>query len=594
MKTLNPIGASSMRPCLLNKLSVASHAAWPGAIAALHRSAQRSSWFEIQQPRIGLASGLLFIAMLSSFVGGLNAQERFVSKDKDMTSSIRGEDLFLDVPFSPLGISFSQSKRDVLFSNRYTQKVIRYQLGCVRSLKDVRASGSSPFVTTDLEPGKILINSTSLYTNDAQRCIQKEAKLAFVKVVFADNSSWQIDRPGPSSNGLSKRPSLVKRSSLRLRRIARGLVTALVGGENKESSERKVDPGVAVKLTGDVTESGRTARPYVMPSAPSVSKEAGRESKQRLGSVVGSAVFVDSITKEFVDNAPNVSIELISLKTILRVKSSETGILDEQLPVGSYCLKTAYGPDNKPLNFSPEQYKCFKIRSRDITRFDVMVLRWSPRAAQAPVSRKSERTVSTTQERGQPAEANTLLTLKGSVTRVGERGTRGIASGNIKAISDEEVMKLLLSGKPSEATAAVQEIMNRGERMIPFLANNKGKQSRFCGIEKLGYWGPGTIAIFSSTDPCMTTRDVTSEVASLFLINAIYYEDLGFAGPPVLCDRVFEPGGEHSGKCSNDAKRLRSAWASVERWLTAYRRDGLEALRKNHKDPLSDAKASFF
>jgi uncharacterized protein YlzI (FlbEa/FlbD family) len=97
-------------------------------------------------------------------------------------------------------------------------------------------------------------------------------------------------------------------------------------------------------------------------------------SQSRLEPVVGSVVFVDDVRKEFVENAPNVFIELQSGKKIIKLKSNQAGILNELLPLGKYCLKAAYTADNKPLPFSAAQYRCFRIRSKRAARFDVMLL----------------------------------------------------------------------------------------------------------------------------------------------------------------------------------------------------------------------------
>jgi hypothetical protein len=169
-----------------------------------------------------------------------------------------------------------------------------------------------------------------------------------------------------------------------------------------------------------------------------------------------------------------------------------------------------------------------------------------------------------------------------------------LESDKVETLTDQEVMKLFLSKKPPAAEAAVDEIMRRGQRMIPLLAKNKNKQTDFCGIDKLGHWGPGTLVVFLDHDSCKTTSRVTSEVASLFLISAIYYEDRQFAGPPMLCDRVSAAGGETSGVCSNDSRRIRAAWASIDDWLKVYRREGIQGLRSSGQAPLRGSTVDFF
>src|SRR5882724_9342807 len=100
----------------------------------------------------------------------------------------------------------------------------------------------------------------------------------------------------------------------------------------------------------------------------------GSQPQPKLGSLVGTVGFVDAAGKQSLEDAPNVSVELEFRRKIIKVRSSETGSLVELLPLGTYCLKAAYDADNKPLTFSPEQHKCFKVRSKGVTRFDVMLL----------------------------------------------------------------------------------------------------------------------------------------------------------------------------------------------------------------------------
>ena len=169
-----------------------------------------------------------------------------------------------------------------------------------------------------------------------------------------------------------------------------------------------------------------------------------------------------------------------------------------------------------------------------------------------------------------------------------------IVNDKTRSMTDERVINLLMSENPTEAALATEEIFNRGDRMISLLANSKGQRRRFCAVQKLGNWGPGTAVTFLDNDPCRPSTNVTTEVASLFLINAIYYNDVEFAGPPLLCYRHTDSRGETQDKCRNDARRIHIAWVSVKRWMKDYRKRGMDALRKSGEDPLFWSRVSFY
>jgi hypothetical protein len=161
-------------------------------------------------------------------------------------------------------------------------------------------------------------------------------------------------------------------------------------------------------------------------------------------------------------------------------------------------------------------------------------------------------------------------------------------------LDDKRVVAYLTSRDSSEAAEAVNEIMKRGERMIPLLANNKGDGRPFCGITKLGEWSSGTVVTFDKSEPCKNSTGTTVEVASIFLICAIYYDDIEFASPPLLCDYPSPSMDGSCGPVGNNQERINKAWASVEKWIDEFQREGIDSLRSKEKSPLSGSKVSFY
>jgi hypothetical protein len=95
----------------------------------------------------------------------------------------------------------------------------------------------------------------------------------------------------------------------------------------------------------------------------------------KTGTLVGSMLFVDQGETVSLGDAANVTVELEHKDQVVLLVSNDHGDYVRELPEGTYCLKSARGAEGKPLRFSLRQYKCFKIRSKKDTRFDVMLLK---------------------------------------------------------------------------------------------------------------------------------------------------------------------------------------------------------------------------
>ena len=95
----------------------------------------------------------------------------------------------------------------------------------------------------------------------------------------------------------------------------------------------------------------------------------------KTGTLVGSTGFVDQGEKVSLGEVPNVTVELKHKDKVILLLSDDHGNYVKELPEGTYCLKSARDAEGKLLNFSPRQYKCFKVRSKKDTRFDVMLLK---------------------------------------------------------------------------------------------------------------------------------------------------------------------------------------------------------------------------
>jgi hypothetical protein len=98
--------------------------------------------------------------------------------------------------------------------------------------------------------------------------------------------------------------------------------------------------------------------------------------QQKSGTVAGSMMFIDPREETAIGNAAKVTVELEYKKQAVFIVSDEVGDFIKKLASGTYCLKSARTADNKPLNFSPSQSRCFNIKPNKDSRFDVMFLKW--------------------------------------------------------------------------------------------------------------------------------------------------------------------------------------------------------------------------
>jgi hypothetical protein len=157
--------------------------------------------------------------------------------------------------------------------------------------------------------------------------------------------------------------------------------------------------------------------------------------------------------------------------------------------------------------------------------------------------------------------------------------------------NDDEIVAALRSQNRDEATEAVQEVMKRGERMIPLLLRCKGDDHPFLG-DGLGH--PRAAQLISSPSDNENLDKgcvVTIEVTALYLISALYHGRLSFAQSPYLTD-VRLP--VEKRRALNKPKLIERAWVSVKNWSKVVSSEGLESVRSKGSDPLTGSGVVFW
>jgi len=140
------------------------------------------------------------------------------------------------------------------------------------------------------------------------------------------------------------------------------------------------------------------------------------------------------------------------------------------------------------------------------------------------------------------------------------------------------------------AVHTTDEILHRGVRMIPLLLKVKG--DRRAAYTALGHHlsaTPTRVAIDpAKVDP---ERELTMEVAALYLICAIYYNTTEFAQSPYLTDLRL-PAGKRDGL--NTRELVARAWESVEKWSRRLDGSTIQGLRARKDDPLNGSGVHFW
>jgi hypothetical protein len=165
---------------------------------------------------------------------------------------------------------------------------------------------------------------------------------------------------------------------------------------------------------------------------------------------------------------------------------------------------------------------------------------------------------------------------------------QGQSEVGLVAKSDAEVINTLSLSRGHPPV--VDEIVHRGERMIPLLLKLKGDQ-------RPAYAALGHHLSATPTRIALTPFDVepgktlTMEVAGLYLICAIYYNTVEFAQSPYLTDLRL-PAGKRDGVNSPDL--VSRAWQAVEAWNRRLDQATIQQLRSRKDDPLRDSGVAFW
>jgi hypothetical protein len=157
-------------------------------------------------------------------------------------------------------------------------------------------------------------------------------------------------------------------------------------------------------------------------------------------------------------------------------------------------------------------------------------------------------------------------------------------------MTEEELFFQFTSANESKTVKeSTIEIFKRGEKALPFLMRLKKNNKQYFGYCLGDPKGADSIFTISS----VKGSQVNLEVASLYLVTAIYFNNLAFANLPYLSDRKQDKVFGIKGYNYNTPKRIKKAWESTENWYKKMQKAGLEKLRKDNEFPLKSSKIHF-
>lgn len=142
-----------------------------------------------------------------------------------------------------------------------------------------------------------------------------------------------------------------------------------------------------------------------------------------------------------------------------------------------------------------------------------------------------------------------------------------------------------------QATKAVESLFAGGDRSIEKLMKYRGNRMGFLGYGLGRPESSCNLRVVASPETIRNGRAVTVEVAALYLICAIYEEDLSFAHCPFLVDETLA---DEKKRHRNLPKLIQRAWRSVEAWSAQYQTEGMTKLRMLEDRPLKRGKLTFW
>jgi hypothetical protein len=165
-------------------------------------------------------------------------------------------------------------------------------------------------------------------------------------------------------------------------------------------------------------------------------------------------------------------------------------------------------------------------------------------------------------------------------------------SGQMKQMSDSDLISSLSSSQQKVAVEAALEIFLRGPRVIPQLLSLRNDKRPYLG-GGLGSRLRSQIVFDNPTgvQDLDEGRLVTCEIVGLYLLVAIFRERFDFSKTPFLVDLRLP---EQQRRPSTDSALIDRGWDSAMKWMIRFEKEGIKSLQQRRDDPLKAANVAFW
>jgi len=163
-----------------------------------------------------------------------------------------------------------------------------------------------------------------------------------------------------------------------------------------------------------------------------------------------------------------------------------------------------------------------------------------------------------------------------------------------KQISPEELIALLASPDYQKCNDATKEIFKTGEQIFDLLLEQQGNSKPFSGT-LLGDPNSATFTFVEIPGFPLSQSDrektITVEVASLYLVSAIYHGRLDFAQNALLTDLNLPPAER---RARNKSEYIKHGFRAVKKWVERCEKAGLASLKEKGDNPLREANLAWW
>ncbi len=164
-------------------------------------------------------------------------------------------------------------------------------------------------------------------------------------------------------------------------------------------------------------------------------------------------------------------------------------------------------------------------------------------------------------------------------------------------LNEKQLLAFLTSEDDDKIDKAIKYLFEQGTKSLDFLLTLEGHKefciSNLLGLPNVRWWCTAPIpreyrplGYFELLTEKDKEKSITVEVVSLYLISAIYYDELAFTDSPFLVDLTLS---EKERRAANKEEYLIRGFFSARKWVKKCQEVGIETLRKQDESPLKSA-----